>query len=189
VVAIRKIGWLSATAAKASSGSSGPTGKANQAIIIITKVSIHTKITIVKDVFENKLCYTFVMSTIDPNQPTNHSECGALMQRALRLLGDMWTLMIIYQLLNGPRRFGELLEVLGNVSPRTVSQRLKMLEMSGFVQRQAFAEIPPRVEYRLTEKGLALLDIMEAIRQFAEQHLAESEEEPPPLPATPPPCP
>lgn len=133
-------------------------------------------------------CYTFIMSTIDPTQPTDHFACSALMQRALRLLGDMWTLMIIYQLLNGPRRFGELLEALGNVSPRTVSQRLKMLEESGFVQRQAFAEIPPRVEYRLTEKGLALLDIMEAIRRFAEQHLTESEEKPSPLPSTPPSC-
>jgi DNA-binding HxlR family transcriptional regulator len=156
------------------------------AIIIITKVSIHTKTAIVKDVFGRKLCYTLDMSTTNHAQPTDHS-CGTLMQRALHLLGDMWTLMIIYQLLNGPRRFGELLEALGNVSPRTVSQRLKMLEVSGFVLRQAFAEIPPRVEYRLTEKGLALLDIMEAIRQFAEQHLAEKEEELPPLPSAP--CP
>src|SRR5579884_4336009 len=108
--------------------------------------------------------------------------------RAMRLLGDRWTLMLVYNRLNGPRRFGELLEALGNVSPRTVSQRLKMLEESGFVQRQAFAEIPPRVEYRLTEKGLALLDIMEAIRRFAEQHLTESEEKPSPLPSTPPSC-
>ena len=97
------------------------------------------------------------------------------MAQALRLLGDMWTLMLVYTLLSGPRRFGELMEALGNVSPKTVSQRLKMLEEIGFVQRQAFAEIPPRVEYRLTEKGLALVDIMEAIRQFAERYLAENE--------------
>jgi DNA-binding HxlR family transcriptional regulator len=124
---------------------------------------------------------------------TNHAQPGEqpdacdhhdLMERAIRLLGDMWTLMIVYQLLNGPRRFGELLEAMGNVSPRTVSQRLKMLEESGFVLRQAFAEIPPRVEYRLTEKGLALCDIIEAIKQFAEQHLVASKLESPP----PPPC-
>lgn len=97
------------------------------------------------------------------------------MERAIRLLGDMWTLLIVYNLLGGPRRFGELLEVMGNVSPKTVSQRLKMLEEGGFVTRQAFAEIPPRVEYRLTEKGLALVDIIEAIRQFAERYLAQGE--------------
>jgi DNA-binding HxlR family transcriptional regulator len=115
------------------------------------------------------------MSTIDHEQATEHVACSATMQRAMRLLGDMWTLMIIYHLLAGPRRFGELLESMGNVSPKTVSQRLKMLEEIGFVQRQAFLEIPPRVEYRLTEKGLALIDIMNAIKQFAQQYLAESE--------------
>jgi DNA-binding HxlR family transcriptional regulator len=97
------------------------------------------------------------------------------MGRAMRLIGDMWTLMIVYNLLSGPKRFGVLLEALGNVSPKTVSQRLKMLEEIGFVERQAFAEIPPRVEYHLTEKGLALVDIMEAIRQFGEHYLAESD--------------
>ena len=104
------------------------------------------------------------------------------MGRALRLLGDVWTLLIVYTLLSGTKRFGELLVALGNVSPKTVSQRLKMLEKIGFVQRQAFLEIPPRVEYRLTEKGLALVDIMEAIKQFGERYL--SEVEPLPLPDT-----
>jgi DNA-binding HxlR family transcriptional regulator len=102
--------------------------------------------------------------------------------RALRLLGDMWTLIIVYTLLSGTKRFGELLEAMGNVSPKTVSQRLKMLEEIGFVQRQAFAEIPPRVEYRLTEKGLALVDIMEAIKQFGQRYLSDIE---PPLPDAP----
>jgi DNA-binding HxlR family transcriptional regulator len=96
--------------------------------------------------------------------------------RAIRLIGDMWTLMIVYNLLSGPKRFGELFEAMGKVSPKTVSQRLKMLEEMGFVERQAFAEIPPRVEYCLTEKGLALVDIIEAIKQFGERYLADSEE-------------
>ena len=93
--------------------------------------------------------------------------------RALRLLGDVWTLLIVYTLLSGTKRFGELLAAMGNVSSKTVSQRLKMLEEIGFVQRQAFLEIPPRVEYRLTEKGLALVDIIEAIKQFGERYLSD----------------
>jgi DNA-binding HxlR family transcriptional regulator len=101
--------------------------------------------------------------------------------RALRLLGDVCTLIIVYTLLSGTKRFGELLEAMGNVSPKTLSQRLKMLEEIGFVQRQAYLEIPPRVEYRLTEKGLALVDIMEAIKQFGERYL--SDVDPPPLDA------
>ena len=108
--------------------------------------------------------------------------------RALRLLGDVWTLLIVYTLLSGTKRFGELLQVMGNISPKTLSQRLKMLEEMRFVQRQAFLEIPPRVEYCLTEKGLALVDIMEAIKQFGQRYLSEVE---PPLPedsSTFPPC-
>ncbi len=92
----------------------------------------------------------------------------------MRLIGDKWTLFIVYNLLSGPRRFGELL-TMGNVSPKTVSQRLKMLEKIGFVERHAFAEIPPRVEYHLTEKGQALVDILQAIRQFGESYLADDE--------------
>jgi DNA-binding HxlR family transcriptional regulator len=99
--------------------------------------------------------------------------------RALRLLGDVWTLLIVYTLLSGTKRFGELLEAMGNVSPKTLSQRLKMLEEIGFVQRQAFLEIPPRVEYRLTEKGLALIDIMEAIKHFGEHYLSDVDPPPP----------
>jgi DNA-binding HxlR family transcriptional regulator len=99
--------------------------------------------------------------------------------RALRLLGDVWTLLIVYALLSGTKRFGELLEIMGNVSPKTLSQRLKMLEEIGFVQRQAFPEIPPRVEYRLTEKGLALIDIMEAIKHFGERYLSDVDSPPP----------
>ncbi|HLQ30975.1 MAG TPA: helix-turn-helix domain-containing protein [Ktedonobacteraceae bacterium] len=108
--------------------------------------------------------------------------------RALRLLGDVWTLLIVYTLLSGTKRFGELLEAMGNVSPKTLSQRLKMLEEIGFVQRQAYLEIPPRVEYRLTEKGLALVDIMEAIKQFGERYLAEVEPLPSPDAAPVPPA-
>ncbi len=74
---------------------------------------------------------------------------------------------------------------MGNVSPKTVSQRLKMLEEMGFVQRQAFLEIPPRVEYRLTEKGRALADIMEAIKQFGERYLSDVEPVPPGAPSAP----
>ena len=102
--------------------------------------------------------------------------------RALRLLGDVCTLLIVYTLLSGTKRFGELLEAMSNTSPKTLSQRLKMLEEIGFVQRQAFLEIPPRVEYRLTEKGLALVDIMEAIKQFGQRYLSEIE--PPPTDAS-----
>jgi DNA-binding HxlR family transcriptional regulator len=106
----------------------------------------------------------------------------------MRLLGDVWTLIIVYTLLSGTKRFGELLEAMGNVSSKTLSQRLKMLEELGFVQRQAFLEIPPRVEYCLTEKGLALFDIMEAIKQFGQRYLSDAEPSPSDTSSAPPSC-
>lgn len=152
-------------------------------IVSLLEIMIHEKVMIVKDTLERKICYTVSMSTIDHAQisqttdTADHSpHCDThaeAMYRALRMVGDKWTLLIIYNLLSGTRRFGELLDAMGSVSPKTVSQRLKMLEEGSFVQRQAFAEIPPRVEYRLTEKGLALVDVIEAIKRFGEQYLFE----------------
>ena len=130
------------------------------------------------------------MNTPDHPQTTEQLETCAThpVGRALRLLGDVWTLLIVYTLLSGTKRFGELLEAMGNVSSKTLSQRLKMLEEIGFVQRQAFLEIPPRVEYRLTEKGLALVDIMEAIKQFGQRYLSEIEPPPTDASSAPPSC-
>jgi len=97
------------------------------------------------------------------------------MGKAIRLIGDVWTLLIVITLLPGPRRFNELREAMGHVSTKTLSQRLKMLEQLQMVERRAFLEIPPRVEYRLTEKGNALGDVLGAIEQFALQHLSTVE--------------
>lgn len=116
-----------------------------------------------------------------PNEQSTNCASHS-MERAMQLIGDVWTLKIIYTLMTGTRRFGEILEVMGNVSPKTLSNRLKMLEEIKFVQRQAFAEIPPRVEYSLTERGLALANIMEAINQFGERYLSDVEPMPPDSP-------
>jgi len=100
--------------------------------------------------------------------------------RALRLLGYAPTLLIIFTLLHGTRRFGALRTAMEDVSPKTIAHRLRLLEELGFVRRRAFAEIPPRVEYDLTEKGFALADIMAAIKAFGERYLSDA-----PLPLSP----
>lgn len=119
------------------------------------------------------------MSTTEqPSTTEKHTDDCAMsrtMSRTLHLIGDMWTLMIVYNLMNGTKRFGELLDALGNVSPKTLSQRLKMLESVKFVERKAYAEIPPRVEYHLTDKGYALVDIIKAMQQFGDQYLSDIE--------------
>ena len=91
--------------------------------------------------------------------------------RTAELVGDTWTILIVRDLMSGPKRFGQLQESLGQVSPKTLSHRLKLLEHAQILTRQAFAEIPPRVEYTLTEKGCALSELMEAMRHFGEQYL------------------
>lgn len=90
--------------------------------------------------------------------------------RTARLIGDAWTLLIVRDLIRGNRRFGELETSLHGISPKTLSQRLKMLEAACLITRQAFAEIPPRVEYELTVKGRALIPIIEAMQQFGEEY-------------------
>lgn len=114
---------------------------------------------------------------------TDHTQTNILptacattpMERAIRLFGDPWTLLIVFTLLPGARRFNELRELMGHVSPKTLSLRLKALEEMQFVERRAFLEIPPRVEYHLTAKGQALGDVIGAIELFAEKHLSSLE--------------
>ena len=127
-----------------------------------------------------RLWYAVGMSTPEPS-PEQMEACATHpMGRALRLLGDAPTLLIIFTLLHGTRRFGALRTAMEDVSPKTIAHRLRLLEELGFVRRRAFAEIPPRVEYDLTEKGFALADIMAAIKAFGERYLADA-----PLPLSP----
>jgi DNA-binding HxlR family transcriptional regulator len=102
-----------------------------------------------------------------------HGESFCGVERAARLVGDTWTLLIVRDLANGCQRFGQLQKTVTGISPRTLSDRLAMLEANGLVTRRAYAEIPPRVEYSLTEKGAALLPIIDAMRAFGQRWLTD----------------
>jgi DNA-binding HxlR family transcriptional regulator len=145
-----------------------------RAVTFLSEVRVDRKVSLVKGPRDQRVWYTRRMNRCDASSVEEEREtCAAHpMGRAIRLLGDAPTLLIICTLLHGTQRFGELHAAVGDVSTKTVSHRLKALEELGFVRRQAFAEIPPRVEYCLTESGLALADIMEAIKQFGERYLA-----------------
>ena len=93
-------------------------------------------------------------------------------ERTAALIGDRWTPLIVRDLAPGCRRFSELQRSLGGISPKTLSDRLRRLEEAGVITRACFAEMPPRVEYRLTDKGLALLGIIESMREFGMTWLA-----------------
>src|ERR671935_3248938 len=90
-----------------------------------------------------------------------------------------WTLLLVRDLAEGCSRFCELERSLAGISPRTLSLRLRALEEEGIVERATFPEVPPRVEYALTEKGLALLPIIEGMREYGNRWLgAECSAEP-----------
>ena len=82
-----------------------------------------------------------------------------------------WTLLIIRDLADGRSRFCELERSLAGISPRTLSLRLRALEEEGVVERDTFSEVPPRVEYALTEKGRALIPIIEDMRAYGRRWL------------------
>lgn len=96
---------------------------------------------------------------------------------AARLLGDRWTLVILRDLAEQPMRFSELEESSGGISPRTLADRLRQMESGGLITRESFREIPPRVEYTLTDKGRATLPVIEALRGFGENWLTEEEKQ------------
>ncbi|GAB4334391.1 MAG: hypothetical protein Kow0010_21370 [Dehalococcoidia bacterium] len=98
---------------------------------------------------------------------TYASQLTCPIARMLNILGDRWTLLIVRDLLFFNRtRFNEFLESLEGLSPNLLSQRLKLLEQSGIVERVMYSEHPPRMEYRLTEKGLALRPALEAMAEW-----------------------
>jgi DNA-binding HxlR family transcriptional regulator len=82
-----------------------------------------------------------------------------------------WTLLLVRDLAEGKSRFCELERSLQGISPRTLSLRLRALEDEGIVERQTYAEMPPRGEYALTEKGRALLPIIESMRAYGREWL------------------
>jgi DNA-binding HxlR family transcriptional regulator len=82
-----------------------------------------------------------------------------------------WTILVIRDLANGHSRFCELERSLAGISPRTLSLRLRALEEEGIVDRRTYPEVPPRVEYELTDKGRALLPLIDDMRQYGREWL------------------
>src|SRR5579864_8520239 len=92
--------------------------------------------------------------------------------RTAEIVCGKWTLLLVRDLAEGASRFCELERSLAGISPRTLSLRLRALEEEGIVERHTFPEVPPRVEYALTEKGRALIPIIEDMRTYGEDWLA-----------------
>ena len=107
------------------------------------------------------------MSTLyDPRCP---------LARTLEIIGERWTILILRDLiLNGPRKFQDLVTSLSGISPNTLSARLKTLEDSGIIERRFYDDHPPRAEYVLTEKGRDLRPALRKLREWGEKYTTVS---------------
>lgn len=100
-----------------------------------------------------------------------NSECPVC--RCAEIVSGKWTLLVIRDLADGSRRFCELERSLEGISPRTLSLRLRALEECRVVERHTYPEVPPRVQYALTEKGRALVPLIEEMRTYGRRWLLD----------------
>ena len=87
----------------------------------------------------------------------------------IKIIGSKWTILLLRELCESKKRFGELQRALPGISPKTLSLRLKQLERDGVVIKKIYAEVPLKVEYSLTPKGQSLKDIIEKMREWGAQ--------------------
>jgi DNA-binding HxlR family transcriptional regulator len=107
--------------------------------------------------------------TAQPNVLDQHCES----RQALDRIADKWTCLVVYALVDGPRRHGELRRAIDGISQKMLTQTLRSMEADGLVSRTVFDRVPPAVEYRLTPLGETLKDPLVAICRWAMEHLPE----------------
>lgn len=95
-------------------------------------------------------------------------------ETTLMLIGDKWKVLILRDLMDGTKRFGELRRSIGTVSQKVLTAQLRDMEEKGLVNRKVYAEVPPRVEYTLTETGYSLKPILDAMQSWGEEYKTKS---------------
>ena len=101
---------------------------------------------------------------------TDTKQCPV--ELTLALVGNKWKILILRELFrNGRMRFNKLHRAIGRITQKVLSEKLKQMETDGFVEREAFAEVPPRVEYSLTPMGRTLRPVMSAIYNWGDEYL------------------
>lgn len=95
-------------------------------------------------------------------------------ETTLTLISDRWKVLIIRDLLTGTKRFGELKKSLGSISQKVLTSNLRAMEESGLLTRKVYAEVPPRVEYTLTETGYSLKPVLDAMHKWGEEYKAKN---------------
>ena len=101
------------------------------------------------------------MNKVLPNCPV---------ETTLLLIGDKWKVLILRDLIDGTKRFGELKKSIGTISQKVLTQQLREMEADGLVDRKVYPEVPPKVEYSLTEDGRSLKPILDSMKAWGEQY-------------------
>lgn len=101
----------------------------------------------------------------------NHGRCVS-MSIVQKVLSGKWKIEILYYIAQKPQRFGELQRKIGEVTQSTLTKQLRELEAAGFISRFIYREIPPKVEYSLTDLGRSFFPILEKMREWSEGHLS-----------------
>lgn len=102
----------------------------------------------------------------DDRLPWNPYTRGCTSRELLDTVGEKWAILILTTLESGPLRFGEVVEKIDGISQKMLSQRLQLLATNGLVERTEYKEIPPRVEYALTDLGRSVLPILQLLVQW-----------------------
>lgn len=97
-------------------------------------------------------------------------------ETTLTLISDKWKVLILRDLLQGTKRFGELKKSIGHVSQKVLTSQLRQMEESGLLTRKVYAEVPPRVEYTLTDVGYSLKPIMDAMWAWGKEYKRRNEQ-------------
>lgn len=95
-------------------------------------------------------------------------------EMTLQLISNKWKVLILRDLISGTKRFGELKKSIGNVTQKVLTSQLREMEANGLLTRTVYAEVPPRVEYTLTEVGYSLKPILDAMWNWGEDYKAKN---------------
>ncbi|GAA3735938.1 DNA-binding HxlR family transcriptional regulator [Spinactinospora alkalitolerans] len=106
-----------------------------------------------------------------PDRPGDLDDPACPTRRLIDRVGDKWSVLVILHLVRGTHRFSELRCAIGGVTPKVLTHTLRELERDGLVEREVHAEVPPRVEYRLTDLGRDAVAPLDALRDWAEAGL------------------
>jgi DNA-binding HxlR family transcriptional regulator len=108
--------------------------------------------------------------------PADVFNANCASRQVLELLAEKWALLVIHALGDGAKRTSQLRQRVGGISEKMLTQTVRKLERNGFVTREVYRQVPPRVEYRLSELGRSLVDTVAALDRWVEDHIAAVEE-------------